>query len=63
MATSAAALSYDLGNLEASNKPFRDLQIVLGLGLGKNLVVQPSLRNVNCFVRVSNNVECFLKEL
>jgi hypothetical protein len=56
MATSAAVVSYDLGNMEDVNKPFRDLQIILGLGLGKNLVVQPGLRNVNCFVRVRISV-------
>lgn len=44
MATSAAAVSYYLGRKDDMNRSFRDLQIALGLGLGKTVVAQPKYR-------------------
>lgn len=43
MLTSAAVLSYELGNLEGSTKPFRELRIIFGLGFGASIVSQPNL--------------------
>ncbi|KAK3739808.1 hypothetical protein QZH41_000706 [Actinostola sp. cb2023] len=57
MATSAAVVSYDLGDYGEGVQSVRDLQIVLGLGLGKNLVTQPSLsRDLPCIARAMMTV-------
>ncbi|KXJ13708.1 uncharacterized protein LOC110239834 [Exaiptasia diaphana] len=52
MATSAAAVSYDFGRRSEGLQAVRDLQIVLGIGMGKSLVAQPGLSSqLPCVVR------------
>ena len=43
MTTSAAVLSYDLGSYENPTKSFREVRVILGLGMGNNLVAQTGL--------------------
>ncbi|EDO40793.1 predicted protein [Nematostella vectensis] len=51
MAASAAVVSYDLGKAQSINAGFRDLQILLGLGLGKRMISHK--RGNTCLARVS----------
>ena len=41
MATSAAVVSFHMGEYESSIDPVQSLQIMLGLGMGKSVVAEP----------------------
>ena len=41
MATSAAVVSFHMGEYESSIDPVQSLQIMLGLGMGKSIVAEP----------------------
>jgi len=42
MATSAAVVSFHMGEYESSIDPVQSLQIMLGLGMGKSIVAEPN---------------------
>ena len=41
MATSAAAVSFHMGQYESEVDPVQSLQIIFGLGMGKSMVAEP----------------------
>ena len=41
MATSAAAVSFHMGQYESDIDPVQSLQIIFGLGMGKSIVAEP----------------------
>ena len=41
MATSAAVVSFHMGEYEGDIDPVQSLQIILGLGMGKSIVAEP----------------------
>ena len=41
MATSAAAVSFHMGQYESEIDPVQSLQIIFGLGMGKSIVAEP----------------------
>lgn len=41
MATSAAAVSFHMGQFESDIDPVQSLQIIFGLGMGKSVVAEP----------------------
>ena len=53
MATSAAAVARNMGSYEKSTEGFKQLQTVLGLGMGSSLVSDvKALKRESCFYRV-----------
>lgn len=59
MATSAACVSHELGRY-GDTYSVRDLQVLLGLGMGKSLVSQPGLSaQMPCIVRVGSTGRFF----
>lgn len=46
MTTSASAIAYDDGQLQDSNKASREIRVILGLGIGNNLVAQTGITKV-----------------
>ena len=42
MATSAAVVSFHMGEYESSIDPVQNLQIMLGLGMGNSIVAEPN---------------------
>lgn len=54
MATSAAAVARNMGSYDQSVEGFKQLQIVLGLGLGASMVSDnEALKREHCLLRVS----------
>ena len=54
MATSAAAVARNMGSYETSTEGFKQLQTVLGLGMGASMVSDfHALKRESCFCRVS----------
>lgn len=54
MATSAAAVARNMGAYDGSAEGFKQLQTVLGLGMGASMVTDvEALKRENCFLKVS----------
>ncbi|CAH3160335.1 unnamed protein product [Porites evermanni] len=48
MATSAAAVSFHMGQYESEVDPVQSLQIIFGLGMGKSIVAEPQRFITHC---------------
>ena len=59
MATSAAAVARSMGSYDQSEVGYKQLQTVLGLGMGSSMVSDnQALKRESCFLRVSTFVFC-----